>query len=122
MSPETLMRMCLGGTLAGLLLLYALLEVMRPPEVEIEELYSTPKDEHVRMRGVVRSISTTGAITIIELGTYRTVPVMIFDDGRSPIFRGQSIRVDGRVQEFKGKKELIADEVAVLNDSTTQAP
>ncbi|MEK6967865.1 MAG: hypothetical protein AABX51_04495 [Nanoarchaeota archaeon] len=116
MEPESFAHICLGMAIIGLLALYVVITFYHPKEVEVEELYEKDAEERVRLKGTVVDIIQKNKTSIIVLGHYRTADVIFFTDGKISLSKGQEIRVDGRVQEYRGKKELVADEISLVSN------
>ena len=116
MEPALFLKVCVILSLLGLFALFAMLEFYEIAGIEIEELVNAPDGERVRIRGTVVESQHRDTFSIIEVEARSGVEVMVFDSGELPLKAGQLVRIDGRVQEFRGKKELVADEVAVILD------
>ncbi|HLD19309.1 MAG TPA: hypothetical protein VJB90_04860 [Candidatus Nanoarchaeia archaeon] len=116
MDSEAFARVCLGMALLSIFFLYVVVALYSPKEVEIEEIYEKGIDEKVRLKGTIVNVINANNTAIISLGHYATADVVVFVDGRISLSKGQEIRVDGRIAEFRGKKELVADEISLISD------
>ena len=70
--------------------------------------------EPVRLTGTVLNVSHYGSVTRIDmLPTLYPIDIVVFPRGKLDLGAGDIIRAVGRVQQYKGRTELVADSIEV---------
>ena len=68
----------------------------------------------MRIKGVVSSVRDLGEIMILDIAQPQTINVMLFKDGNISINKGDFVDLEGELKEYKGKKEIIANQIEVF--------
>ncbi len=98
------------GTLVAMLMLGFIGDVAPQTRVEIKEIGQKDVDRGVYVEGTVDKIGVKGTTTFFTLkDDTGSVQGVIFN--KVQLKRGQKIGIAGKVQQYKGDLELIADEV-----------
>jgi DNA/RNA endonuclease YhcR with UshA esterase domain len=106
MRDITLLRIAL---VCGLIGTGSLLVVSRNVHIDTRPIEPLVMDEEVAIKGEVISVLNRGGVTLIDVG-YRThIRVVLFNSAE--VSKGDRITVVGRLEEYKGQKELIGDKL-----------
>jgi len=89
------------ATLIGLPLVFLL----------VNSLDAQPSGSAIELTGVVERVWQKNKVTILTIAPAPSVPVVVFDE--MPFEQGNNITVYGRVKEYRGKIEIVAEEVRV---------
>lgn len=97
--------------LAGLAFLYFYAEEMELPASSWLE--NLAPEEKVHIQGMIQRINQQDKITFIELQGERieTMPVVLFADEEVYLQEGDYVEIIGTMEEYKGKKEVIASRI-----------
>ena len=111
MEEKTLLSASLIMVLLGLTFLYFYAE-----EVQIraaQQLGNLPPEEEVRLQGVISRVSQQDRVAFIELQGERveTIDVVLFADEDVYLQEGDYVEITGTVEEYQGKKEVIASKI-----------
>ena len=116
MEEKTLLRIALICSLLGLLALYLISGSVEIKEKNIEKITLENKDEFVKLRGIVSNVADTEKVSIIEILQPQKMTVVLFKNENQKINlqQGNEVEVFGKVDEYNGKMEIIADRVRVV--------
>ena len=116
MKEKTLLKTALITSLLGLLILYLISSNIEIKEKNIEKITLDNKDEFVKLRGIVNKVIDTEKVTIMEITQPQQITVVLFkDENKSmPIQQGNEIEIFGKVDEYEGKMEIIADRIRIV--------
>ncbi len=110
MEDKHLVRIGLMGTLVAILMLSFIGDVVPQTRVEIKEISQKDVDKGVYVEGTVDRIGVKGTTTFFTLKDETgSVQGVMFN--KVQLNKGQKIGVAGKVQQYKGNLELVADEV-----------
>ncbi|MBI2572310.1 hypothetical protein HYV86_00460 [Candidatus Woesearchaeota archaeon] len=87
-------------------------------EFEVESvatIESHPSSEIVRMKGIITRLSPHDNVLFAEIEGQRVekTDVIVFTAEELFLKEGQFVEIEGKVEEYKGKKEIIASKVVV---------
>ena len=113
MEEKTLWKISLITVLLGLIILFFYTE-----KVELQpklNLYDIPLDEEVKVRGKITSLRTSDKAIFLEIAGERVenVEAILFNDEEVYLEEGDYIEIEGKVEEYKGKREIIANEITL---------
>jgi len=116
MKEQTLLKTALIVSLLGLLILYLISSNIEIKEKNIEKITLDNKDEFIKLRGIVNKVIDTEKVTIMEITQPQQITVVLFkDENKSmPIQQGNEIEIFGKVDEYEGKLEIIADRLRII--------
>ena len=116
MKEKTLLKTALISSLSGLLILYLISNNMEIKEKNIGKISIENKDEFVKLRGIVNKVADTEKVTIMEITQPQEITVVLFknENKTTPIASGNEIEIIGKVDEYEGKLEIIADRVRIV--------
>ncbi|MBS3132912.1 hypothetical protein J4470_02150 [Candidatus Woesearchaeota archaeon] len=112
MEEKTLTRLSLISGICGLFLLFIISLFIEAEEVGISEL-ETVKDKDVNVKGKVVAIKKFDNFAVVEVAEVKSVDIVVFDKRMLNLIVGDNISVSGELRGYKGKKEIIAEDVRV---------
>ena len=117
MKDSGLLKIALLWSLVGIFILLIVAVYTEPPELTISEL-GQHMGENIVVRGFVESASYKETVSFIELSDESgEIQVVIFEELEQKVYNKDQITVRGRVSEYKGELEVIAEEIACLRCS-----
>ena len=116
MKEKTLLKIALICSLLGLLILYLISNNIEIKEKNIEKITIDNKDEFVKLNGIVNNVIDTEKVTLIKILQPQEITVVLFknENKTMPIQQGNEVEVIGKVDEYEGKMEIIADRLRVV--------
>ncbi|MCH8003092.1 MAG: hypothetical protein IH934_00535 [Nanoarchaeota archaeon] len=116
MQEKTLLKIALILSLLGLLILYLISDNIEIKEKNIEKITLDNKDEFVKLRGIVNKVIDTERVTIMEIMQPQEITVVLFknENKTMSIQKGNEVEIFGKVDEYEGKLEIIADRLRVV--------
>ena len=116
MKEQTLLKTALITSLLGLLILYLISSNIEIKEKNIEKITLDNKDEFVKLRGIVNKVIDTEKVTIMEITQPQQITVVLFknENKTMSIQEGNQVEIFGKVDEYEGKLEIIADRLRVV--------
>ena len=117
MKEKTLLKIALICSLLGLLVLYIISGSMEIKEKNIEKITLENKDEFVKLQGIVSNVVDTEKVMIVDLVQPQEITIVMFKNENitADIQQGNEVEVIGKVDEYEGKMEIIADRVRVIS-------
>lgn len=111
MQEKTLIKISLMVTIVGLTFLFVYgqtLDLEFAPDLE-----TSTTTEKVAMKGTVKNLKVTDKAVFFELEGEKIVQtdVVLFADSSVYLREGDHVELTGQVEEYKGKKELIAEKI-----------
>ena len=116
MKEKTLLKVALICSLLGLLVIYLISNNIEIKEKNIEKITLDNKDEFVKLRGIVSRVTDTEKVTIMEITQPQQITVVLFknENKTMPVYEGNEVEIFGKVDEYEGKLEIIADRLRVV--------
>lgn len=116
MDESILLRIALLCGVAGVIGLYFVSENTGIDEVSINKINNEDVGSAVMVRGAVQKVADFEKTMIIDVSDEygKTVSVLLFKDGKIRIDKGSIVEITGKVENYKGKIELIGEEVKVI--------
>lgn len=109
MQDSTLLKMALLTSIIGLILLAIILSTMNFEEVDISQTRDLEEGMSIKVSGVVERVNSKDGFSVLSIRKEEMISVVVFDSVN--ITKGQRIEVRGRIKDYKGEKELIADSI-----------
>ena len=111
MNEKTIVRFSLLMILIGLGFLYLYADELELPA--LENLDSHPLQEKVRMHGTITSLQKSQKALFLQVQGERieTMDIIFFPQEEPFLKEGDKVEVVGQVEEYQGKKEIVADKV-----------
>ena len=114
MKETTLLKIALICSLIGLLALYFISTKIEVSDYKPNKLSGNVGDD-VKLNGVITKISDKGNVVFIEVSQQDTVDVVLFTKDRNlKLNKGDNIEILGKIQEYNGKNEIIAQKVRII--------
>jgi DNA/RNA endonuclease YhcR with UshA esterase domain len=116
MNDKTLLKIALIVSLSGLLALYLLNYNFELNEKNVDKITIDNKDEFVKLSGTARKIVDAGNVIILELEQSNEIKVVLFKEAETKVSikEGDILEVFGKVDEYGGQMEIIADRIRVI--------
>ena len=117
MQEKTLLKIALIASLAGLLILYLISSNIEIKESNIEKITIENKDEFVKLNGIVSNLVNSEKVMILEITQPQEITVVLFKNKNNTfnINKGNEVEIFGKVDEYNGKMEIIAERVRVIS-------
>lgn len=114
MKENTLLKIALICSLVGLAVLYFVSSKIEVMDYKPAALNKNIGDD-IRLKGAVAKITDKGSVVFIEVSQQSPVTVVLFtDDDNIKLKDNDIIEVIGKVQEYNGKNEIIAQKIRVI--------
>ena len=114
MKETTLLKIALLCSLAGLVLLYFISIKIEVKNYKPNILNKNVGDD-VKFEGTVTKITDRGNVVFINVNQQSPVIVVLFtDENNLKLNNGDNVELIGKVQEYNGKNEIIAQKIRVV--------
>jgi len=116
MQEKTLLKLALIVSLTGILILYLISDNITIKQTSIEKITLDNKDDFVKVRGIVSKVVDTEKVTIMEIIQPTEITVVLFkeENRKMPIKEGNEVEIFGKVDEYEGKLEIIAQRARIV--------
>lgn len=117
MDESILLKASIVSSIAGLIVLYFIAGSMEADEVSISRITMGEADGFVSVKGKVSRITEKEEIMIFDLQKDEKISVLIFKKdypGYIGLEEGDIVEVEGNVEEYQGKKEIVAENVRFM--------
>jgi pyrimidine operon attenuation protein/uracil phosphoribosyltransferase len=112
MNDKTLLKLSLICSLCGVVILFLISPMIKTPYRSISEINSLESSDSVKLQGVVTNIKELNNTVMIDVAQLNNITVVVFSSNIQ-VYRGDYIEVTGTVQDYEGKKGLIADKIII---------
>lgn len=112
MQENTLKQVSIGVIIIGLALLFFYAQTITLP---VSEEVTSAATEAILMKGTVKNLQVTDKAVFFELEGEKVVKteVILFPDSSIYLREGDHVELTGQVEEYKGKKEVVADKIVL---------
>ena len=116
MKEKNLLKIALICSLAGILVLFIVSQNISIKEKPINKITAEDVDKKIKVSGVVEDIINTEKVAIIKVVQPQNIDVVLFKEGNKSIDikKDDFIEVIGKVEEYKGKPEIIGQRVRIV--------
>lgn len=111
MEDRTLLVIALFSCLFGIAALFTISQLYGVEELSLQRIDSIPAEETIQIRGTILRVEERGNAQILTISRQESVEVVLFSGTEVPVNTGDNVRVVGKVEEYQGRKEIIADSV-----------
>jgi len=112
MKEDFLLKTALCCAVFGILVLYFVSDNISADAMAISKIDMTEADTVVEISGEVKKISGTEKVAFISVHDCAAVDVLLFEDSEKVnLSVGDDVKVVGKVEDYEGKKEIIADSI-----------
>ena len=109
MNETKLLRICLLVAALGIVSLFFLSENLEAKEIEISLITPDYVGQTLSVSGTVSKVSVTSDMTFITLEDQGELFPVVFFQEVDDVFSGEEIVVSGKVQEYKGKLQIVGE-------------
>ena len=111
MRDKTFLKIALAWSIIGIFLLILIANYTAPPELNIIELGEN-MGKTVVVDGIVDKTTYKKEVSFIDLkDSTGKITVVLFDNPAKKVYANDEIKVKGKISEYKGELEIIADEI-----------
>ncbi len=116
MEEKTLTKTALITTIVGLLLLFVLSQEIESPTATALGEYSP--QETVRVDGLVTKVAHKNTAYFLDVDATRQekMNIVVFPSEELYLKEGNVVRIQGTVQEYNGRREVIASKIIVKGE------
>ena len=114
MNEKIMISIAFFCSLAGLFVLFLLVENLDYSEKTIEKINAERIEDMIKLNGEVVNINEVSNITFISIMRPSYIDVIVFDKNIS-LFSGDKVEIIGKGEEYEGKMELIAHRIRVIS-------
>ena len=115
MDENLLLSIAIACSIIGVIGLYLIAGRIEADESAISRINSGQADSEVMVSGKVSRITDEEGFVIIEIERKERIPVFVMkNNDYSGLRKDDMVQVRGAVQEYKGKKEIVADEIRIV--------
>ena len=83
--------------------------------LNIKKFLNRNVGDDVKLQGTISKISDKGNVVFIEVNQQIPVSVVVFNNGNAlKLKNNDSVEVIGKVQEYNGKNEIIAQKIRIV--------
>jgi len=107
-----MIKIALIGCFVGLIILFFLSQSMAPEKVGISEAYKKDIDDWVVISGKINWTKNYEGITLFRVCDDECISVIAYEEIN--IKTGSLVEVVGKIKMYKGKKEIQAEKISLL--------
>jgi len=111
MHSTVLIKVAMTTSLVGIIGLFIMMQFTIIPEHDISHIKMMEDGTVVKTKGVVKRVTNNGNLTFIDIERVETMNVIVFDSLSLRLRQGDVISVEGKLEEYKGETEIIADKI-----------
>lgn len=115
MQEKTITLLALLCSGAGIVILYLFMSHASFPSAQINKLSPSDLSTIKELNGTIMQIASKNNTTFITLTQTNTITVVLFNDPQTQFQKNDNIKVTGRIEEYQGAYEIIADKVEKIN-------
>ncbi len=119
MDDDTLLKSALVIGIIGLVTLFFLSKTIEIKELKIEEINEKNIGEKVKIRGIIKKFTPKENVNFIEFENSKIL-IVYFDEIN--LNKGDLIEVVGGVELYKGKLEIVAEEIVTFEPRLSSSP
>ena len=115
MEDKVLLKIAMLTVFIGLGVLILIYEKVDVPVSGLELINELKEGDYVKVIGEINSVNVNAGMYILKIkGRNTTIPVVVFSKDRINFQEGNFIEVEGKIEDYKGKKEIIASRTILL--------
>lgn len=112
MKEKTLLKISLISSLMGILLLLIISNKLEVNEKIISNIDETDIGSNLRISGVITNVKNIGSVMLIDIAQLEKMKVVVFNSNIT-LNKGDYVEITGKIEEYKGSTELIADKIVL---------
>jgi len=115
MRERSLFKISLIGGIVGVVILYLVASELALDKSLISKIDGVPEGNEVLVQGVVERVTNTEKVAFLEVAQeeVKSVTVVLFKDSDIELSAGDVVEIEGTVEDYEGKKEIIGNKVEV---------
>ncbi|MBW2963301.1 OB-fold nucleic acid binding domain-containing protein [Candidatus Woesearchaeota archaeon] len=115
MKERNLFKISLIGSILGIVILWLVSSQIELSESMISKIDSVPEGDEVLVKGVVTKVTDTEKVVFLDVSQeeIKSVTVVLFKDGDVSLAAGDYVEIEGTVEDYEGKREIIGNKVEV---------
>lgn len=114
MKDSTLLKISLIVSIAGIFTILYIVESQNLSPIKLNELTKDQLDTIIKIEGKVTKVTKTPGLLILNIKDFSgTTKVIAFTSQESVIKEGMKVEAIGKVVEYQGNLEIIADEIKI---------
>ena len=116
MKEKNLLKIALICSLVGVVILFFVSENLSIDEMDVSKIEDEKIGKTVKIIGSIERVSDTEKVMFLEIGQEKvsTVTVILFKDADISLEKGDYIEIIGSVEDYEGKREVIANRVRII--------
>jgi DNA/RNA endonuclease YhcR with UshA esterase domain len=111
MNESLLLKAALITAILGIIALIVIIKATGIKEININQAKESEEGATIRITGIVERVTSKEGFSIISIKKEETISVVLFDNIN--LSKGQKVEITGKVQDYQGSKELVADKIVV---------
>lgn len=115
MKEKTLLKIALIISMVGIVILFFTSQKIGVTEKDIGKINADNTGEIVKIKGNLNKITRTEKAVFLEITQPAEIIVIILEGKNISLAEGQTIEVIGKIDEYNGKMEVIAERIRVIN-------
>ena len=116
MEEENLLKVSLICSLTGILVLLLISESIEIKEYKIKDINRKLLNKDIKIKGTITRITETPGLLIFEVNDQTgTLTVIAFKEEPINITKDQKVEIEGKVQEYKNKLEIVTNQIISLS-------
>lgn len=112
MKENALMKIAVICSFVGLIILFVISENTELLEVSVAGIDESDIFKDVKIKGEVIRVRENSGTLFMDIGEIKTISVVVFDN-ENDVDEGDYVIIEGEVREYKGRLEIIANDVKV---------
>ncbi len=114
MKEKTLLKIALTCSFAGIIILYIVSNNITIEESSIAKINDEEIGAMVKLKGTIDRFFQGNKTAIIRVKHPESIDVVVLDRLQANLTIGDYIEVIGEIEEYKGKREIIAHRIRVV--------
>ncbi len=114
MKEKFLLKIGFICSIIGIISLYIISSNIEISESSLNKINNENIDETIKVKGIITRQTNLENMIILNLKQENEITVIMFNTNTSELKQGDTIEVTGKVEEYKGEEEIIADEVVLI--------
>lgn len=111
MNESLLLKAAMITAVLGIIAIALIAKLTDIKEISLGDAKQADEDAMVKVTGTVERVSSKEGFSIISIRKEESMTVVLFDSIN--LSKEQKVEVTGKVQEYEGEKELVAEKIVV---------
>jgi len=116
MKEKTLFKIALICSFLGLIGLYFISDRISIDRISISDIEKVSLGDTVKIIGKIERVTNSDKVVFLEISEMKTesVSVILFKDSDFEINEGSYVEIEGEIDEYNGKREVIANRIKLI--------